>query len=105
MDDKINLDAVVKYMADHSDYTVNEVRNFCDIIFNQFRDFLKEKDKIELRGLGTFFTKEHKGRYVKLKTKIIDSKNHYAILFKESKTLGSRINQDTEEGQNEDVSS
>ncbi len=92
MAEKINFDSIIKDISTKSDYSYTEVKDFYDIIINKFKEYLQNKDKIELRGLGTFYTKEHKGRYVKLKTKIIDSKNHFVILFKESKTLSQKVN-------------
>ncbi|MBU1078178.1 MAG: HU family DNA-binding protein [Spirochaetes bacterium] len=97
MEEKVNLDSIIKEISEKSDYSQHEVRSFCDIILEKFKRFLQNKDKIEIRGLGTFFSKEHKGRYVQLKTKIIDSKDHYAILFKESKKLSQTVNQAGEE--------
>lgn len=103
MEEKINSDLIIKNIALQTDYSNNEVKRFYDIIMEQFREYLKDKDKIELRGLGTFYTKEHKGRYVELKTKIIDSKNHFVILFKQSKKLNQMVNENADKQINEEL--
>ncbi len=103
MEEKINSDLIIKNIALQSDYSYNEVKRFYNIIMEQFMEYLRNKDKIELRGLGTFYTKEHKGRYVELKTKIIDSKNHFVILFKQSKKLNQRINENVNKQINEEL--
>lgn len=92
MREKINIHIIAKNIRENSDYSLVEVRKFLDIIISRFRRFLKNHDVIEIRGLGTFYTKEHKARHVQLKTKIIDSKNHFVTLFKASKTLRQLVN-------------
>ncbi len=92
MEEKINVHGIIKDIMKKTDYNIIETGKFLDIIINTFRKFLRNRDTIEIRGLGTFFTKEHKARYVKLKTKIIDSKNHFVTLFKGSKTLQRLVN-------------
>ncbi len=89
---KINLDTIIRDISEKTDYNYSEVKNILDIIISKFREYLRDNDKIEIRGLGTFYTREHKGRYVHHKTKIIDSKNHYVTLFKESSTLQKSVN-------------
>jgi nucleoid DNA-binding protein len=90
---KITLDRIVARIAKETPYTPREIRKFIDIILDGFREALKQKDRIELRGLGTFFVKQHKAKYLKLRTKIIDSKIHFAILFRESRDLSRKLNQ------------
>lgn len=92
MEEKINIDTISQNIAKKTDYSYTEVKKLLNIIISKFREFLKCHDSIEIRGLGTFYTKEHKGRYVRLKTKIIDSKNHFVTLFKESKALQQLVN-------------
>src|SRR5208283_3520861 len=92
MVDKAQITDLVNYIVDNSDYNNNEARYFLNIIINMFKFHLKNKDTIELRGLGTFIVKEHKAKRIQLKTKIIDSKNHFSILFKESSSLSNKIN-------------
>jgi len=89
---KINLETIARSIADQTEYNLSEIKKFTDIIIRQMVDYLKNKDIIEIRGLGTFYTKEHKARHVQLKTKIIDSKNHFVILFKSGKELRRIIN-------------
>jgi len=100
MEEKINIDSIIKDIAERSDYKRSEVRDFLNIIINRFREFLRDNDSIEIRGLGTFYTKEHKGRHTRLRTKIIDSRNHYVTLFKESKTLQKIVNSEGERDEN-----
>lgn len=92
MEEKINIEAIINNIAQRSNYSRAEVKDFLDIIISKFKEYLRADEKIEIRGLGTFYTKEHKGRYVRLRTKIIDSKNHFITLFKESKVLQRSVN-------------
>lgn len=93
---KILLKDIVDSMAGKVPYTPSESRKFLDIILGLFQDYLKSRNRIELRGLGTFFVKEHKSKHIELKTKIIDSKNHFVILFKESTELSKKLNENRE---------
>jgi nucleoid DNA-binding protein len=93
MASKITLNGIVARIVKETPSKPPEIRKFLSIILNGFRDALKQKERIELRGLGTFFVKQHKAKYIRLKTKIIDSKIHFVILFKESLDLSRKVNQ------------
>ena len=94
---KINLHHIIDTIADKTPYQTAEIRKIVAIILDTFKTYLKDKDSIELRGLGTFYVKEHKAKRIALKTKIIDSKNHFVILFKESLELSKKVNYQEEE--------
>lgn len=92
MDNKLNLNDLIDIITKKTIYKKEEIKKILNFIIQLFRDFLKNRDTIELRGFGTFYTKEHKAKYIKLKTKTIDSKNHFVILFKESIELSKKLN-------------
>ncbi|MDD5067463.1 MAG: HU family DNA-binding protein [bacterium] len=92
MASKITLNDIIRYMSGHSVYSQQEISKFINIILDIFKNSFKNRCSVELRGLGTFITKEHKPKYIQLNTKIIDSKNHFVILFKESSELSKKIN-------------
>jgi len=93
----MNIEKIAEKLSKETGFSINDTRNIMEIIINSFRDFLKNKDRIELRGLGSFYIKKRKSRDVKLATKHIKSPEHYGIIFRESHTLKEMLNQEVYE--------
>ena len=64
-----------------------------DCFFNSIAEFLKTRDKIEIRGLGVFKVKEYKNFLVKNPKKIQDRKivSKHLPTFKPSKLLKQKL--------------
>ncbi len=88
----MNLDAIIKKLSKSTNFSVTDTEKIVNIILNSFKNFLKNNEKIELRGLGSFYLKKRKPREINLKTKYIKSVEHYGIIFRESYNLKKIIN-------------
>lgn len=93
----MNIEKIAKKLSKETGFPISDTKNIVEIIINSFRDFLKNKDRIELRGLGSFYVKKRKSRNIKLTTRYIKSPEHYGIIFRESHTLKEVLNQDVYE--------
>lgn len=90
----MNLNNIIKKLSKKTGLTNNDTEKIVQTLLSSFKRYLRNSDKIELRGLGSFYIKKRKPRNVNLATKKIESPEHYGIIFKESYNLKKSINQE-----------
>ncbi len=93
----MNIDNIIREMRQDLDFNLKDIAKMVNILVGTFTDFLKNKDEIEIRGLGSFKVKKRKGRRAQLRTKVINSPEHYGILFNDSLKLRKELNNKRED--------
>ncbi len=82
--------------AKHPTLNKSQLENIIDLFFDSIKDALKNKNSVEIRGFGTFFSKEIKENFSARNPKTgeliyVPKKNK--IRFRASKKLKEIINQ------------
>ena len=89
----MNIDKICKKIAVESFLTQEESRIIVERILSLMSESLKNKEKIEIRGFGTFYTKKRKAKTVTLNKGYIMSPEHYGVLFKNSNIMLEKISE------------
>ncbi len=81
----MSINFIAKYISKNTFLNSKESRFFIEKIVDILKSSLKDNNKIEIRGFGSFYPTLRKGKYIKLKSKKdIISKEHIGIIFKAS---------------------
>ena len=89
----MNKSDLVEYLAKNSDLTQKKSEKVINLVFNEMTKALKDNDKIEIRGFGSFTVKEYKsytGRNPKT-GETIEVKSKRLPFFKVGRELKKRV--------------
>ena len=90
----IKSELILKLHTKYSSLSLNDIEKILDLFLNNIVTGLKNSQKIELRGFGSFSKKINKEKFVrnpKTNQKIFKKEN-YKIHFKIGKILHKKIN-------------
>mgnify|MGYP001234104906 FL=1 len=90
----IKSELILKLHTKYSSLSLNDIEKILDLFLNNIVTGLKNSQKIELRGFGTFSKKINKEKFVrnpKTNEKLFKKEN-YKIHFKIGKILHKKIN-------------
>ena len=90
----IKSELILKLRTKYSSLSLNDIEKILDLFLNNIVKGLRNNQKIELRGFGTFSKKINKEKFVrnpKTNQKIFKKEN-YKIHFKIGKILHLKIN-------------
>jgi len=89
----MNKSDLVEYLAKHTDLTQKKSEKVINLVFNEMTRALRENDKIEIRGFGSFTVKEYRsytGRNPKT-GETIEVKSKRLPFFKVGRELKKRV--------------
>jgi len=86
-------DLVVRLQQDFSQHMKKDLETVVDVVFDTMISALKEKRRIEIRGIGSFSLHRQKGRkFVNPKTGLLTvCPSSYRVVFKTGKDLKSNF--------------
>ena len=89
----INKSSLIKTLSNNTGIRENEAKMATDTAINIMRQALKNHDRIEVRGFGSFVVREYKNKIV-LNPKtgaLLHNQNAYKIHFKPGQILRSTL--------------
>jgi nucleoid DNA-binding protein len=100
-------DFVVRLQQDFSQHLKKDLESAVDVVFDTMISALKEKRRIEIRGIGNFSLHVQKGReFVNPKTGLLTiCPESYRVVFKTGKDLKSLVSKESRTNVRPEVSS
>ena len=86
-------DLVIRLQQNFSQHMKKDLETVVDVVFDTMTSALKEKRRIEIRGIGSFSLHSQKGRkFVNPKTGLLTAcPSSYRVVFKTGKDLKSEV--------------
>ena len=91
------VDIVKKIVDQHDDWELPEIQKACDVVIDELCAAMERRDRIEIRGFGSFQVKERMERIARNpKTNLkVHVPAHVVPAFRAGKELKQKLNNET----------